>query len=35
MPDVAMTLKDYAAANGLDFETLKPELQAEVDKIRP
>jgi hypothetical protein len=35
MPDVAMTLKDYAAANGLDFETLKPDLQAEVDKIRP
>jgi hypothetical protein len=35
MPDVAMTLKDYAAANGLDFETLKPELQSAVDKIRP
>ena len=35
MPDVAMTLKDYAAANGLDFEILKPKLQAEVDKIRP
>jgi hypothetical protein len=33
--DVAMTLKDYAAVNGLDFETLKPKLQAEVDKIRP
>jgi hypothetical protein len=35
MPDVAITLKDYAAANGLDFETLKPKLQAEVDKVRP
>ena len=35
MPDAATTLKDYAAANGVNFETLKPELQAEVDKIRP
>ncbi len=35
MPDPAMTLKDYAAANGLDFETLKPALQAEVDKVKP
>lgn len=35
IPDAAMTLKDYAAANGLDFETLKPELQSEVDKVRP
>jgi len=35
MPDVATTLKDYASANGLDFETLRPDLQAEVDKIRP
>lgn len=35
MPDVATTLKDYAAANGLNFETLKPDLQAEVDKIQP
>jgi hypothetical protein len=33
MPDPAMTLKDYAAANGLDFETLKPATQAEVDKV--
>jgi hypothetical protein len=35
MPDAATTLKDYAAANGLNFETLKPSLQAEVDKVKP
>ena len=35
MPDPAMTMKDYASANGLDFETLKPALQAEVDKVNP
>jgi hypothetical protein len=35
LPDPAMTLKDYASANGLNFETLKPELQAEVDKLKP
>jgi hypothetical protein len=35
MPDPAMTMKDYASANGLDFETLKPALQAEVDKVKP
>ena len=35
MPDPAMTLKDYASANGLDFETLKPALQAEVDEVKP
>jgi hypothetical protein len=33
MPDATMTLKDYASANGLDFETLKPTLQTEVDKV--
>jgi hypothetical protein len=33
MPDRAMTLKDYATANGLDFETLKTQLQAEVDQV--
>jgi hypothetical protein len=32
LPDPAMTLKDYASLNGLDFETLKTGLQAEVDK---
>ena len=35
MPDPAIKIKDYATANGLDFETLKPALQAEVDKVVP
>lgn len=35
MPDPAMKVKDYAAANGLDFESLKLALQAEVDKVKP
>ena len=35
MPDPAMKIKDYATANGLNFETLKPALQAEVDKVKP
>jgi hypothetical protein len=35
MPDPAMLVKDYASANGLNFETLKPALQAEVDKVKP
>lgn len=35
MPDPAMKVKDYASANGLDFETLKLTLQAEVDKVKP
>jgi hypothetical protein len=35
LPDSALALKDYAAASGLDFETLKPALQAEVDKVKP
>ena len=35
MPDPAMTLKDYASSKGLDFETLKTALQAEVDKVKP
>ena len=35
MPDPAMKIKDYATANGLDFETLKTALQAEVDKVKP
>jgi hypothetical protein len=34
MPDPAMTLKDYASSNGLDFETLKLAVQAEVDKVK-
>jgi hypothetical protein len=35
MPDPAMTVKDFASANGLSFETLKPALQTEVDKLKP
>jgi hypothetical protein len=35
MPDPAMKVKDFASANGLDFETLKPALQVEVDKVKP
>lgn len=34
MPDPAMKVKDYAAANGLDFETIKTQLQVEVDKVK-
>lgn len=34
MPDPAMKVKDYATANGLSFETLKTQLQGEVDKAR-
>jgi hypothetical protein len=35
MPDPAMKVKDYASANGLDFEAIKLALQAEVDKVKP
>lgn len=35
MPDPAMKVKDYASANGLDFETIKTALQTEVDKVKP
>jgi hypothetical protein len=35
LPDPAITLKDYASANGLTFETLKTALQAEVDILKP
>ncbi len=35
LPDSAMALKDYASASGLNFETLKPALQTEVDKVKP
>lgn len=34
LPDPAMTVKDFASANNLNFETLKPALQAEVDKVK-
>jgi hypothetical protein len=35
MPDPAMKVKDFASATGLDFETIKTNLQAEVDKVKP
>jgi hypothetical protein len=35
MPDPAMKVKDYASANGLDFETIRTALQTEVDKVKP
>jgi len=35
MPDPAMKVKDFATANGLDFETIKTKLQMEVDKVKP
>ena len=35
MPDPAMSIKDFASANGLDMETIKAALQAEVDKLHP
>jgi len=35
LPDPAVGVKDYASANGLNFETLKPALQVEVDKVKP
>jgi len=33
LPDPAMKVKDYASANGLDFEAIKTTLQLEVDKV--
>jgi len=35
MPDPAMTVKDYTAAKGLDMDTIKTALQAEVNKLHP
>jgi hypothetical protein len=35
LPDPAMTLKDYVSAHGLDMETIKTALQAEVNKLHP
>ena len=35
MPDPAMKVKDYVTANGLSFETIKTQLQVEVDKVKP
>lgn len=35
MPDPAMKVKDFATANGLDFESIKTQLQVEADKMKP
>jgi len=35
MPDPALKVKDYCTANSLDFEVIRPALQAEVDKVKP
>jgi len=35
MPDPAMKVKDFVTANGLSFETIKTQLQVEVDKVKP
>jgi len=35
LPDPALKVKDYCSANGLDFEVIRPALQAEVDKVKP
>ena len=35
LPDPAMTVKDYVGSKGLDMETIKTALQAEVDKLHP
>ncbi len=32
--DAAATVKDFCTTNSLDFETIKPALQAEVDKLK-
>jgi hypothetical protein len=33
MPEPLTKVKDYCAAQGLDFETVKEALQAEIDKM--
>jgi hypothetical protein len=35
IPDPAMKVKDFVTANGLEFETIKTQLQVEVDKVKP
>jgi hypothetical protein len=35
MPDPAMKVKDFATTNGLDFESIKNQLQTEVNKVKP
>jgi len=35
LPTTSLTVKDYCTQQGLDFETIKPALQTEVDKVNP
>lgn len=35
LPAASLTVKDYCTEKGLDFETIKTALQAEVDRILP
>jgi hypothetical protein len=35
MPSSLVKVKDHCTEKGLDFETIKTALQAEVDKIQP
>jgi len=35
MSEPAMKVKDFAAANRLDFKTIKTQLRIEVDKVKP
>ncbi len=34
LPEPSITAKDYCTAKGLSFETIKTQLQAEVDKVK-
>jgi hypothetical protein len=34
MPNPLITVKDFCTEKGLDFETIKPALQVEVDKLK-
>jgi hypothetical protein len=33
IPDPAMRVKDYCSLNGLEFETIKEQLQTEIDAL--
>ena len=33
MPETSLKVKDFCTTSGLDFETIKPALQAEVDRL--
>ena len=34
MPEASLKVKDFCTTGGLDFETIKPALQAEVDRLK-